>query len=220
LRGGWSVRQLERQINSQFYERTALSRNKAAMLKKGIRHRPEDAVTPEEEIKDPSALEFLGLKDEYSESDLEEALIKQWENFLLELGGDFAFIGGQRRLRVGDQWFRVDLLFFHRGLRCLVIIDLKLGEFTHADAGHMRLYLNYAREHWTREGENPPVGLILCAQKDESVARYALEGLRNKVLAAEYRTTLPDEEVLAAELDRTHKLIEGYAARKGKKKVR
>lgn len=220
LRGGWSVRQLERQINSQFYERTALSRNKAAMLRKGTRSLPEDAIAPEEEIKDPFVLEFLGLKDEYSESDLEEALIEQLENFLLELGGDFAFIGRQRRLRIGNQWFRVDLLFFHRGLRCLVIIDLKLGEFTHADAGQMHLYLNYAREHWMRSGENPPVGLILCAQKDESVARYALEGLPNKVLAAEYRTTLPDEEVLAAELERTHKLIEGYTSRKGRKKGR
>jgi predicted nuclease of restriction endonuclease-like (RecB) superfamily len=214
LRGGWSVRQLDRQINSQFYERTALSRNKAAMLRKGNRRLPEDAVTPEEEIKDPFVLEFLGLKDEYSESDLEEALIRQLEEFLLELGGDFAFIGRQRRLRIGNQWFRVDLLFFHRGLRCLIIIDLKLGEFTHADAGQMHLYLNYAREHWMRGGENPPVGLILCARKDESVARYALEGLPNKVLAAEYRMTLPEEKVLAAELDRTCKWIVGRGVRK------
>lgn len=218
LRGGWTVKQLNRQVNSQFYERAALSRNKAAMLRKGERPLPEDAVTPEEEIKDPFVLEFLGLKDEYSESDLEEALIRQLENFLLELGGDFAFIGRQRRLRIGDQWFRVDLLFFHRGLRCLVIIDLKLGEFTHADAGQMHLYLNYAREHWTRSDENPPVGLILCAQKDEAVARYALEGLPNKVLATEYRTTLPDEHVLAAELDRTRRLLESRtpAKRRGK----
>lgn len=214
LRGGWTIKQLNRQINSQFYERAALSRNKAAMLRKGERPLSEDAVTPEEEIKDPFVLEFLGLKNEYSESDLEEALIRQLENFLLELGGDFAFIGRQRRLRIGDQWFRVDLLFFHRGLRCLVIIDLKIGEFTHADAGQMHLYLNYAREHWTRGDENPPVGLILCAQKDESVARYALEGLPNKVLAAEYRTTLPDEHVLEAELDRTRRLLESRAPAK------
>jgi predicted nuclease of restriction endonuclease-like (RecB) superfamily len=211
LRGGWSVRQLDRQIGSQFYERTALSRNKAAMLRKGSEARPEDAVTPEEEIKDPFVLEFLGLRDEYSESDLEEALIRQLENFLLELGGDFAFIGRQRRLRVGDEWYRVDLLFFHRRLRCLVVIDLKLGKLTHADAGQMHLYLNYAREHWTNPGENPPVGLILCAQRDTAVAHYALEGLPNKVLAAEYRTTLPDEEVLAAEVERTRKSLEARA---------
>jgi predicted nuclease of restriction endonuclease-like (RecB) superfamily len=209
LRGGWSVRQLDRQIGSQFYERTALSRNKAAMLRKGSKARPEDAVSPEEEIKDPFVLEFLGLRDEYSESELEESLIRQLENFLLELGSDFAFIGRQRRLRVGDEWYRVDLLFFHRRLRCLVVIDLKLGKLTHADAGQMHLYLNYAREHWTNPGENPPVGLILCAQRDAAVAHYALEGLPNKVLAAEYRTTLPDEEVLAAEVERTRKSLEG-----------
>jgi predicted nuclease of restriction endonuclease-like (RecB) superfamily len=211
LRGGWSVRQLDRQIGSQFYERTALSRNKAAMLWKGSEARPEDAVSPEEEIKDPFVLEFLGLRDEYSESELEAALIGQLENFLLELGGDFAFVGRQRRLRVGDEWYRVDLLFFHRRLRCLVVIDLKLGKLTHADAGQMHLYLNYAREHWTNPGENPPVGLILCAQRDAAVAHYALEGLPNKVLAAEYRTTLPDEEVLAAEVERTRKSLEGRA---------
>jgi len=109
----------------------------------------------EEEIKDPYVLEFLGLKDEYSETDVEEALIRHLETFLLELGGDFTFVGRQRRLRVGDAWYRVDLLFFHRRLRRLVI-DLKPGKFTHADAGQMHLYLNYAREHWTMPGENPP----------------------------------------------------------------
>lgn len=217
LHGGWSVRQMDRQISSQFYERTALSRNKAAMLKKGAKAFPEDHVTPEEEIKDPFVLEFLGLKDEYSENDLEEALIHQLESFLLELGGDFAFVGRQRRLRIGDEWYRVDLLFYHRRLRCLVIIDLKLGKFTHADAGQMHLYLNYARERWTHSDENPPVGLILCAQKDHSVAHYALEGLPNKIMAAEYRTTLPDEKVLVKELERTRKMLERQAVIKGKK---
>jgi len=208
LRGGWSVRQLDRQIDSQFYERTALSKNKAAMLTKGQKPRPEDLVLPEDEIKDPFVLEFLGLKDEYSEADLEEALIRHLETFLLELGGDFCFIGRQKRLRIGDEWYRVDLVFFHRLLRCLVIIDLKIGKFTHADAGQMHLYLNYALEHWVREGENPPVGLILCAQKDEAVARYSLEGLPNKVMASEYLTALPNEEVLAAEVVRTQALLQ------------
>ena len=207
LRGGWSISQLNRQINSQFYERTALSKNKAAMLTKGQKAQPEDPVLPEEEIKDPFVLEFLDLKDEYSESDLEEALISHLETFLMELGGDFCFMGRQKRLRVGDEWYRVDLLFYHRRLRCLVVIDLKLGKFTHVDAGQMNLYLNYTREHWTHEDENPPVGLILCSQKDEAVARYALEGLSNKVMAAEYRTALPDEELLAAEIDRTRQEI-------------
>jgi predicted nuclease of restriction endonuclease-like (RecB) superfamily len=209
LRGGWTIRQLSRQIESQFYERTALSRNKAAMLTKGERRRTDDAMSAEEEVKDPFVLEFLGLKDEYSESDLEEALIGHLEHFLLELGGDFTFVGRQRRLRIGRAWYRIDLLFFHRVLRCLVIIDLKIGAFTHADAGQMHLYLNYAREHWMRPGENPPVGLILCAEKDEAIARYALEGLPNKILAAEYRTRLPEEKVLVAELEKTRRLLIG-----------
>ena len=208
LRGGWSVRQLDRQIGSQFYERTALSKNKAAMLARGQKPCPEDLVLPEEEIKDPFVLEFLGLKDEYSESDLEEALVHHLESFLLELGGDFCFMGRQRRLRIGSKWYRVDLLFYHRGLRCLVVIDLKIGAFTHADAGQMHVYLNYAREHWVREGENPPVGLILCSEKDEALARYALEGLPNTVMAGEYRITLPEEKILAAELDRTRQAME------------
>ena len=208
LRAGWSVRQLDRQISSLFYERTALSRNKGAMRKKGARALPADAVSAEEAVKDPYVLEFLNLKDEYSESDLEAALIHRLEDFLLELGGDFAFIGRQRRLRVGDQWFRVDLLFFHRRLKALVVIDLKVGKFTHADAGQMHLYLNYAREHWALEGENPPIGLILCAEKNSAVAHYALEGLPNKVLAAEYKMVLPDEKRIADELARTQVQIQ------------
>ena len=212
LRGGWTVRQLDRQIGTQFYERTLLSRNKAAMLKKGQHTRPDDALTAEEEIKDPFVLEFLDLKDEYSESDLEEALIRHLQTFLLELGDDFTFVGRQRRLRIDDEWFRIDLVFFHRRLRCLVLIDLKLNKLTAGDVGQMHLYLNYAREHWTHLDENPPVGLILCAEHRAGVAKYALEGLPNKVLAAEYRTALPSEETLASELERTRKLLEGRRA--------
>jgi predicted nuclease of restriction endonuclease-like (RecB) superfamily len=207
LHGGWSVRQLDRQINSQFYERTALSKNKAAMLKKGQKTLPQDSVTPEEEIKDPYVLEFLGLKDEYSESDLEQTLIQHLENFLLELGSEFAFIARQKRLRVGDEWYRIDLVFYHRGLRCLVLIDLKIGKFTHADAGQMHLYLNYASEHWTRSDENPPVGVVLCSYKDRAVVKYALDGLPNKIMASEYKTILPDEKPLAHELKRTRKIL-------------
>jgi predicted nuclease of restriction endonuclease-like (RecB) superfamily len=213
LRGGWTVRQLDRQVDTQFYERTLLSRNKAAMLRQGQVARPEDILTPEEEIKDPLVLEFLDLKDEYSESDLEEALIRHIEAFLLELGGDFTFVGRQRRLRIDDEWYRVDLLFFHRRLRCLILIDLKLGKLTAGDVGQMHLYCTFAREHWTHPDENPPVGLILCAEHGAGVARYALEGLPNKILAAQYRTTLPSEETLAAELHRTRRMLEGRGGR-------
>jgi predicted nuclease of restriction endonuclease-like (RecB) superfamily len=208
LRGGWSVRQLQRQIDSQFCERTALSRNKAAMLSKGAKPQLGDAVSAEEEIRHPLVLEFLGLRDEYSETDLEDALIRHLEYFLLELGNDFAFVGRQRRLRIDDEWYRVDLLFFHRRLRSLVVVDLKLGRFTHADAGQMHLYLNYAREHWVQPGENPPVGIILCSSKGESLVRYATDSLPNKILVREYLTALPDEKVLAAELEKTRATLE------------
>lgn len=208
LRGGWNVRQIKRQINSQFYERTALSRDKASMLEKGQQPESDDVVAPESMIKDPFLLEFLDLKDEYSESDLEAALIERLTDFLLELGDDFAFVGRQRRLRLDDSWFRVDLLFFHRQLKCLVIIDLKVGRFSHADAGQMHMYLNYAKEHWMKPGENPPVGVILVASKGAAEAHYSLEGLSNKVLAAEYKTVLPDESLLADELTRVQQDIE------------
>ena len=208
LRCGWTVRQLDRQVNSQFYERIGLSKNKVAMLAKGEVAEADDAITPEEAIHDPFVLEFLNLKDEYSESDLEDALIQHLADFLLELGDDFAFVGRQRRLRLDDTWFRIDLLFFHRRLKCLVVIDLKVGRFSHADVGQMQLYLNYARAHWMKPGENPPVGLILCAGKGAAEAHYALEGLQNKVLAAEYQTVLPDEGLLAEELQRSRLALE------------
>jgi predicted nuclease of restriction endonuclease-like (RecB) superfamily len=211
LRGGWSVRQLDRQIATVFYERTALSRDKSAMLTKGAKPRPEDRVSVEEEVKDPLVLEFLNLKDEYSESELEEALLRHLEKFLLELGDDFAFVGRQRRLRIGDQWYRVDLLFFHRKLKALVVIDLKVGKLTHADAGQMHMYLNYARQHWMREDENPPVGLILCSEPDDALAKYALDGLPNKVLAREYKLALPNEKALVEELEKTRLMIERKA---------
>ncbi len=200
LRCGWSVRQLDRQINSQYYERSALSRDIQGMLSTGT-VTSQNEVMKDHSFKEPFILEFLGLRDQYSESDLEEALISNLSSFLLELGDDFAFVGRQRRLRIDDTWFRVDLLLYHRRLRCLLVVDLKLGQFTHADAGQMHVYLNYAAEHWQFEGENRPIGLILCTSKGENLARYALEGLPNKVIAAEYRTALPDEATLEKHLD-------------------
>lgn len=181
LRGGWAVRQLRRQMDSQYYERTALSRNKTAMLARGAKPHPGDAVSAEDEIRHP---------------------------LVLELGNDFAFVGRQRRLRIDDEWYRVDLLFFHRRLRCLVIFDLKLGRFTHGDSGQMHVYLNYAREHWVLAGENPPVGIILCSGKSEALVRYATESLPTKMLVREYLTALPDERTLAAEIERTRRQLE------------
>jgi hypothetical protein len=177
-------------MDRQFYELTALSRNKAAMLAKGEKPQPSDAISADEEIRQPLVLEFLGLRDEYSETDLDAALIQHLETFLLELGNDFAFLGRQRRLR------------------CLVIFDLKLGRLTHADVGQMHLYLNYAREHWSHPSENPPVGIILCSGKSEALVRYATDTLPNKMLVREYLTALPDEKTLAGELEKTRKQLE------------
>jgi len=116
--------------------------------------------------------------------------------------------GTTATLCIGDAWYRIDLVFYHRRLKCIVIIDLKLGKFTHADAGQMHLYLNYVKENWVEEGENPPIGLILCAQRDETIAQYALDGLPNKIMASEYRTVLPDENLLTSEIERARRAIE------------
>ncbi|KAA5925242.1 DUF1016 domain-containing protein [Achromobacter xylosoxidans] len=212
LRGGWSVRQLDRQIESQFYQRTALSGDKVAMLAQGATPKTTDAMTPGDAIKDPYVLEFLDLKDEYSESDLEAALTQRLEDFLLELGEGFTFVGRQRRLRIDQTWYRVDLLLYHRKLRCLVIIDLKLGSMSHADVGQMHMYCNYAKAHWAYPDENPPVGLILCADRGSALARYALDGLPTQVMAANYRTVLPDTELLQKELENTRRLLESRNA--------
>jgi predicted nuclease of restriction endonuclease-like (RecB) superfamily len=213
LRGGWSVRQLDRQVSTLYYERTALARNKAKLLTTGAKSRPEDAVSVEEEIKSPYILEFLNLRDDYAEGDLEDALVRHLEAFLLELGNDFTFVARQKKIRVGKQWYRIDLLLFHRRLRCLFIFDLKLGRFTHADAGQMNLYVNYAAEHLTLDGENPPVGLILCSEHDEAVARYSMGNLTNKVLAAQYKLALPDPHLIEKEIEKTRRMLESPARR-------
>ncbi len=208
IRGGWSVRQLDRQIGTQFFERTSRSKQQAAMLARGQKPKPEDAVSVQDEIRDPYLLEFLDLKDEYSESDLEEALVRHLEWFLLELGTGFTFVARQKRIRIGDEWYRIDLLLFHRRLRCLVVIDLSIGKFTHADAGQMNLYLNYVREHLMEPGENEPVGLILCSAKNDAVVHYAMGGIKAKVFASQYLTDLPDPETLRKELLTTqHSLL-------------
>jgi predicted nuclease of restriction endonuclease-like (RecB) superfamily len=220
IRGGWSVRQLDRQISTQFFERTSQSKRQAAMLARGQQTKPEDIVTPEEEVRDPYVLEFLNLKDEYSESELEDALVRHLESFLLELGAGFTFVARQKRIRVGSEWYRIDLLLFHRRLRCLVAIDLKLGKFTHADAGQMNLYLNYLHEHMMEPGENEPVGIVLCSAKDDAVVHYAMGGIKAKVFASQYMTALPNPEVLRQEIITTQHALETLAVVKGIRKSR
>ena len=216
IRGAWSVRQLARQIGIQFFERTALSRNKEAMLLRGRSAKPDDAVTLEETIRDPYLLEFLDLKDEYSETKLEDAIIGRLQAFLLEMGDAFTFVARQRRIRIGDVWYRMDLVLFHRLLRCLVLIDLKIGRFTHADAGQMNLYLNYAREHMVLPGEAELVGLVLCSQKNDAVVHYAMGGIQAKVFASRYLSVLPDAETLRREILKTKHALQTRAAARGK----
>jgi predicted nuclease of restriction endonuclease-like (RecB) superfamily len=199
ISGNWSVRQLDRQIQSMLYERTALSKQKLAVIAKA--HESPITLKPEDEIKDPYILEFLGLKDEYSESQLEEALIKHLEHFLLELGNGFTFVARQKRITLEGSHYRLDLLLYHRILRCLVAIDLKIGEFSHADAGQMNLYLNYLKDKEKLLEENDPVGLILCTDKKKTVVEYALGGMNNRIFASKYKLQLPDPEVLKTEIE-------------------
>lgn len=197
--GNWSVRQLDRQIQSMLYERTALSKRKMAVIAKS--HEKPITLKPDDEIKDPYILEFLGLRDEYSESQLEEALIRHLEHFLLELGNGFTFVARQKRITLEGSHYRLDLLLYHRVLRCLVAIDLKIGEFTHADAGQMNLYVNYLKDKEKLSDENDPVGLILCTDKKKTVVEYALGGMNNRIFASKYKLQLPNPKVLKAEIE-------------------
>jgi predicted nuclease of restriction endonuclease-like (RecB) superfamily len=205
-RAGWSVRQLDRQINSMLYERVALSKKKGELLKKA--EESGNRITAEEAIKDPYVLEFLGLPEQIAERDLENALIRHMADFLLELGYGFTFVARQKRLQIGSESYYIDLLFYHRGLRCLVAIDLKVGKFTHADAGQMNLYLNYLTENEMFEGEESPIGLILCSEKDEAVAHYALGRVTNKIFASRYKLHLPDPQVLTREVEAERRRLE------------
>ncbi len=198
-RGNWSVRQLDRQIQSMLYERTALSKRKSAVIAKA--HEKPVVLKPEDEIKDPYVLEFLGLKDEYSESQLEEVLIQYLERFLLELGTGFTFVARQKRITLEGRHYHIDLLLYHRILRCLVAVDLKIGELTHADAGQMNLYINYLKDREKLPEENEPIGIILCTDKKRTIVEYALGGISNKIFASKYRLQLPDPAVLKTEIE-------------------
>ena len=203
--GGWPVRQLDRQIQSLLYERSRLSKQKRAVIAKA--HENKIIVRPEDEIKDPYVLEFLGLKDEYSESELEDALISHLENFLLELGRGFTFVARQKRFEIGGINYRIDLLLFNRLLKALVLIDLKIGDFSHADAGQMNFYLNWAKHEAILPGENEPVGIILCSGKDKTYVKYALGGLSNKIFVSNYKLKLPNPDELQRELERGRDLF-------------
>ncbi|MCG2726834.1 MAG: PDDEXK nuclease domain-containing protein [Elusimicrobia bacterium] len=200
IQNNWSIRELKRQINSMLFERLALSKNTKTvmkMAKKGqIIEKPEDA------IKEPYILEFLNLKQEisYTENQLEQAIIDKLQYFLLELGKGFTFVARQKRITIINRHYHIDLVFYNRFLKCFVLIDLKTGELDHADIGQMNFYLNYFKKNEKAEDENDPIGLVLCAKKNDIFAKYILGELNNKVFASKYKLALPSEKELKVKL--------------------
>lgn len=207
-RNRWSVRELKRQINSLLYERVGLSRDKEGVL--ALAQEGELVTTPTAMIRDPYVFEFLGLKREelYTETQLERALLDHLQEFLLEMGKGFCFIARQQRITFDNEHYYVDLLLYNRRLRCLVAIDLMLGQFRHEYAGAMNFYLNYLQAEEMEEGERPPVGIILCSEKNETHVEYALGGLSNRIFVSRYLLHLPTKEELDAFLQRMRKTLE------------
>jgi predicted nuclease of restriction endonuclease-like (RecB) superfamily len=197
---GWSVRALREKIDSMLYERTALSKKPAELIRQDLEAlREEDRLTPDLVFKDPYFLDFLGLRDTYSERDLEAAILREIERFLLEMGAGFAFVERQKRIVIDGEDFYLDLLFFHRRLKRLVLVELKLGAFKPADYGQTTLYLRWLDRHERQPGEEPPVGLILCAGKSaERIELLELE--KSGIRVAEYLTELPPKEILQRRL--------------------
>ena len=195
IKNNWSVRELNRAMSTLLYERTGLSTNKKTMIAKG---KDELPAIPVDLVKNPYFLEFLGLeeKSEYSENDLEEAIITHLQKFIIELGRGFCFEARQKRITFDNKHYHIDLVFYNRIIKCHVLLDLKVGEFDHADAGQMNMYLNYYRKNEMTEGDNPPVGIILCSNKNDSLVEYATSGLPQEVFVSKYMVQLPSVEEL------------------------
>jgi predicted nuclease of restriction endonuclease-like (RecB) superfamily len=204
----WSTRELERQISSLLFERLALSRDRDAVL--ALAEKGHEVQQPGDLIKDPYVLEFTGLPqmERYFESDLEQALIGKLREFLLELGKGFAFMARQQRITIDGQHFWIDLVFYNRLTRSFVLIDLKVGSLTHQDLGQMQMYVNYYQRDVTGPDENPPIGIVLCTEKNEAVVRYTLPEDNQQIFASRYKLYLPTEAELAAELQRERQAVE------------
>lgn len=198
----WSVRTFRERINSMLYERTAISKKPALTIKNDLALlKNEQQLSPDLVFRDPYFLDFLGLKDAYSEKDIESAILVELQKFIIELGSDFAFMARQKRITVDNDDYYIDLLFYHRRLKCLVAIDLKLGKFEAGFKGQMELYLRWLEKYETVEGENKPIGLILCASKNkEHIELLQLE--QSNIKVAEYLTQLPDLKLLEEKLHR------------------
>jgi predicted nuclease of restriction endonuclease-like (RecB) superfamily len=195
IKNNWSVRELERAVNTALYVRTGLSKNKEAIISKFKNQKPAQSI---DIIRDPYFLEFLGLEErsEYSESELEQAILDHLQKFLIELGTGFCFEARQKRITFDNTHYRIDLVFYHRILKSHILIDLKIGKFDHSDAGQMNVYLNYYKDNEMSDGDNPPIGLILCGSKGEALAKYATSGMDNQLFVSKYLVQLPDKKVL------------------------
>lgn len=208
VKSQWSTRQLERQINSFFYERLLSSKNKKQVAEEIQTLEP--TKKPKDIIRDPYVLEFLGLtpNNDFYESDLEQALITHLQKFLLELGRGFSFVARQKRITFDGRHFRIDLVFYNYILKCFVLIDLKVGDLTHQDLGQMQMYVHYYERELMNEGDNPPIGIVLCADKSESVVRYTLPENETQIFASKYKLYLPSEEELLKEISQEYKALE------------
>ena len=201
----WSVRELKRHMKSSLFERIALSKDKKGVLK--LANEGHVVESSDDLIKDPFVLEFLKIPEQhqYLESELEERIISNLQQFIMEMGKGFAFIGRQYRISIGGKHFHLDLLFYHRILKCFVLVDLKRGEIDHLDVGLMNLYLNYFKKEEATEGDNEPIGIILGNKKNQILVEYATDSITNKVLLSKYQLYLPDKKALQ---DNLNKLLE------------
>jgi predicted nuclease of restriction endonuclease-like (RecB) superfamily len=208
VRANWSRRDLERQINSLYHQRILSSSDRTGMLQSQCQ--PEETLRPVDVLKDPYVLEFLDLPStpQFHESELEDAIITRLQQFLLELGRGFSFIARQQRIRFADRDFFIDLVFYNYLLKCIVLVDLKVGGLTHQDIGQMDGYVRLYQEQHRCDGDSPAIGLILCSEKNEAIARYSVLHESQQLFASRYRFTLPSEEELQRELRRERALIE------------
>ena len=207
-KSNWSTRQLERQINTFSYQRLLASHNDYAVVADTTAREP--AKLPEDIIRDPYVLEFLGMEQSASfyESDLEQALIDHLQKFLLELGRGFSFVARQQHINFDGRHFHIDLVFYNYILKCFVLIDLKTGDLTHQDIGQMQMYVNYYTREKMNEGDNPPVGIILCSDKSDAIVKYTLPEDNSQIFASKYMLYIPSEEELKREIQAERKAIE------------
>ena len=210
IEGGWSKAQLERQIHSFYYDRIIANRGKEGLLPAGRERLAGEIVQPSHLLKSPMVLEFLGLPDspDLHESKLEQAIIDNLQNFLLELGKGFSFVARQKHIRFGDDDFYIDLVFYNYVLKCFLLIDLKMGKLTHADVGQMDGYVRLYEDQFKIPGDNPTIGLLLCSDKGEAVAKYSILNESRQVFASKYLPNLPTEEELRLEIEKERRLIE------------